>query len=192
MDVAGDMAKRLQELLDKQEILEVLARYARGCDRVNPELMASVYHDGAWDFHGSFRGLGRDMSFDIKRESPDNIVAHHALCQSMIELDGDVARVETYYIASGIRNYPSGRRVRRIHGRYIDRFERRDGEWKIAVRRALVDLSQEEPEGDLWPPDPDFDKGTRWPSDAVFNFDAATNLTSTDWRTTQEASHVTA
>ena len=28
-----------------------------------------------------------------------------------------------------------------MSGRYIDRLERRDGEWKIALRRATVDLA---------------------------------------------------
>lgn len=166
-------AAKLQQAIDKMEILDALARYARGCDRVAPEVMVSAYHEDSWDYHGSFQGTGREMSYDEKRRSPDNVIVHHALCQSLIELDGDVARVETYYIASGLRNYPDGTKVHRIYGRYLDRFERRDGEWRIAVRRAVVDFSQEEPAGHPWPPESNYDRGRRWPDDLVFHFDEA-------------------
>ena len=165
MDLSAGQLVAFQELLDRQAIRDVLARYARGCDRVAPELMASVYHEDSWDFHGVFEGPGAELASDEKRQQAHNVIAHHALCQMHIELDGDVARCETYYIASGIREYETGRRVRLICGRYLDRFERRDGVWKIAVRRALVDYSQETPEGPIWPPEPSFTKGARWPTD---------------------------
>lgn len=50
------------------------------------------------------------------------------------ELHGDTAHTETYWIFSGINKVgpPS------IHfGRYLDRFERRNGRWAIASRACL-------------------------------------------------------
>jgi hypothetical protein len=162
---------RVQALLDKQEIHEVLARYARGCDRVWPELMASVYHEGSWDSHGSFEGPGSAFARLPSRRGPENVVCHHALCQEYVELDGDVARCETYFICTWRRREDRGPVIAQLYGRYLDRFERREGIWRIAARRVVVDASEERPDDHPWPPAAEFLPGARWPDDAVFHFD---------------------
>ena len=37
----------VRAIADRQEIHDVLARYCRGVDRADPELLRSVYHEGA-------------------------------------------------------------------------------------------------------------------------------------------------
>ena len=58
----------------------------------------------------------------------------------MIELtiDGDVAHTETYYLFVG-RNRDDSNWM--AGGRYIDRLERREGEWKIALRTNAIEWS---------------------------------------------------
>ena len=51
---------------------------------------------------------------------------------------GDVAHAETYYLFVAMN--PDGTDIL-AGGRYIDRFERRDGEWKLAVRSNLIEWS---------------------------------------------------
>src|SRR5262245_17777267 len=51
-------APAVRVLLDKQAIQEVLARYCRGVDRADLELLRSVYHPDAIDNHGTFNGNG--------------------------------------------------------------------------------------------------------------------------------------
>ena len=57
-----------------------------------------------------------------------------------------------------------------VYNRYVDRFERRDGEWKIAARVVVLDLTRVEPAtppfGDV--PGWNFTWGTRDKSDAVY------------------------
>jgi hypothetical protein len=57
----------------------------------------------------------------------------------LIEVDGDVARSESYLVAYH-RVEHDGREFDSLLGaRYVDRFERRSGEWRIAQRSVIVD-----------------------------------------------------
>ena len=55
------LAAKMQALIDRNEILDVLHRYSRGMDRQDRELARSVYHDDAIDVHGSHRVRGRGL-----------------------------------------------------------------------------------------------------------------------------------
>lgn len=69
------------------------------------------------------------------------LVAHqHYLLNTSIELDGDVAHVETYWIAAGTR--PDLRHTLE-GGRYVDRFEHRDDAWRISARRLVVEWTND-------------------------------------------------
>jgi hypothetical protein len=63
---------------------------------------------------------------------------HHDLLNHSCEIDGDVAHAETYYLFVG-RNRDRTNWV--AGGRYLDRLERRDGQWKIALRCNAVEWS---------------------------------------------------
>jgi hypothetical protein len=54
------------------------------------------------------------------------------------EIDGDVAHAETYYLFTA-RNRDGTNWI--AGGRYIDRLERRDGRWRIALRCNAVEWS---------------------------------------------------
>ncbi len=56
IDAKTEAALRL--MLDKQEIHEVMMRYCRAIDRMDEELLRSVYHPDAIDNHGLFNGAG--------------------------------------------------------------------------------------------------------------------------------------
>jgi hypothetical protein len=50
--------KKLQTLLDKQEIYELLCRYCRGVDRMDKELTMSCFWPGAIDVGFEMYGAG--------------------------------------------------------------------------------------------------------------------------------------
>ena len=53
----------LQELMDKQSITERLLDYARGVDRIDRELILSVFHEGAHlDYGAMFVGTGEEFA----------------------------------------------------------------------------------------------------------------------------------
>jgi hypothetical protein len=131
-----DLNAQVQQLADRQAILDCLCRYARGIDRDDIDLVASAYHPDALDDHGFIVGSGREMAervFVMHKESP---ACQHHITNHTAEIDGDTAHAETYYIS--INRAPSGS-VSVATGRYIDRFERRDGEWRIAARQVVTE-----------------------------------------------------
>jgi ketosteroid isomerase-like protein len=134
---AAPASSKLQELCDRQDILDCIHRYCRAVDRFDRELLLSVYHPDAIDDHGLFVGGPEefaDWAFDYHRQFQD--CTHHVVTNHICELQGDTAHTETYWLFSGInKGAPSS-----IHfGRYLDRFERRNGKWAIAARACIIE-----------------------------------------------------
>ena len=128
---------RLQELLDKQDISECLARFSRGMDRSDRECYLSAFHDDAEMAAGPFVGSVADCwDWSVPMHEEGQILTHHALLQTTIDLDGDTAHTETYYQFVG-RNRDESIWI--AGGRYIDRFERRAAAWKIALRTNVIE-----------------------------------------------------
>jgi ketosteroid isomerase-like protein len=144
--IAEDTA--LRELVDEREIERVLKNYCRAIDRGDVDLLRSVYHADALENHGTYQGTA--ASFIQHVAETLGLGGHqstsHTISNIRIALDGDVARVETYVNAHHTLVHPEdGDLVHESLGaRYLDRFERRDGEWRIAVRRVVFDWSRTE------------------------------------------------
>jgi hypothetical protein len=66
-------------------------------------------------------------------------MCRHVIANVLIELSGDKAHSESYCQAWQWRRESGGVLERVMHLRYIDRFERRDGNWLIAHRVVAVD-----------------------------------------------------
>jgi len=140
--------EKIQSLLDKQDIYEVLMKYCRGVDRGDTELLASVYHDDGIDDHGFFKGLGKDFAVFINRMMADSGSGNcqHMINNVLIELDGNVAYVESY--SDSVRD--TGTHRESVQTRYLDRFERRGKEWKIAYRLVVRDLHHREEKNPIY------------------------------------------
>lgn len=132
----------VRELYDRQAIRAVIDRYGRGVDRQDRECLLSCYHPGASDDHGMFVGPPADF-FDWLMPSHLHLFRthQHIVTNHVCELDGDIAHSETYYMFAGMT--VAGNQLSLSGGRYIDRLEKRDGEWKIAARKCLVEWGSE-------------------------------------------------
>ena len=142
-------ANALQRLLDKDQIRDAICRYAQGVDRGDWERVRSGYHPDAYDAHGDYQGgVGGFIDWLKKRfDGVDNSM--HFLGQSLIEFAGpDVALVETYFVSRRLRpathkeqsSLNTGDAIAREGwGRYVDRFERRDGQWRVAHRTVVLE-----------------------------------------------------
>jgi hypothetical protein len=142
---------RLERMLARDEILEVLARYARGVDRADGPLLKSCYHPDAIEEHG---GNYSGNAFAYVDGAVPRIRAmgamQHLLGSSHIEFDGDTAWVETY-LWTFARFMRDGLGIDTFTGgRLIDRFERRDGAWKIVHRRTVFDWNRDTPSSEGW------------------------------------------
>lgn len=137
------MDKRVSDLIDKQEIVDALMRYTRGIDRVDLELIESAFHPDAIDNHGPVKGSVRDLIAHAQKVFPTFHVSQHRISNIQIELHGDKANVESYLLAIHVINEPAVEEL--VFGRYIDLFERRNSEWKIANRMVVIDYSTTTP-----------------------------------------------
>lgn len=138
---------RLKLIEDKQAIHDVIVRYCRGVDRSDPELVAAAFHDDATDNHFGpvlpFREAIGTLKSARKGSAPSKTTSMHNLCNILIEVDGDIARCESYVNVVVRIPQETGGAMDWLHaGRYVDRFERRSGEWRIACRTVVYDLER--------------------------------------------------
>ena len=138
---------RLRLIEDRQAIHDVIVRYCRGVDRSDPDLVMAAFHDDAIDNHFGVILPFREAIGTLKAArsgggSPSKTTSMHNICNVLIEVDGDIARCESYVIVI-VRIPQDGGAIDWMHaGRYVDRFERRNGEWRIAYRTVVYDLER--------------------------------------------------
>jgi hypothetical protein len=139
----------VDDLLARQEIENVIGRLCRAQDRLDRQEIISCYHSDAIDDHVMFRGSPVEFAdwfvTECHRRFQETM---HFVAPSLIEVDGDVAQSNTQVLAHHLLRAPEpplepGTRVPRsdftMGLRYLDRFERRDGRWLIAVRKCVND-----------------------------------------------------
>jgi hypothetical protein len=128
----------IQELLDKQAISEVMFRYCKAVDRCDEEMLRSIYHDDAFEDHGSYRAPAHEFAHNlIARKLVETEFTMHSVVNHLIELQGDVAISEA--TALSVQKIVGDDYLQFHGGRYFDRFERRDGEWRVAYRIGIHD-----------------------------------------------------
>jgi hypothetical protein len=141
----------LRQLLDRERIRDLMARYARAVDRFDLAALRTVYHPDAVDDHGGYRGGVEGLLGYVAEQTHRMPQVMHFLGQCVIEFAAaDVAVCETYFMTAhtlgpGQRMYGvggSGPVQMSMFGRYVDRVERRDGEWKIAERVVVFESTR--------------------------------------------------
>ncbi len=133
------LRRDVQYLKDRQAIYDCIARHARGHDRHDVDLLTSAYHHDGIDEHGYAINPGPGYAeWSNAVHAAGSTLHTHNITTHLCEIDGDVAHCESYVIVALLDNGETTARL--ISGRYIDRLERRDGKWKIALRRSTVDV----------------------------------------------------
>ncbi len=141
---------RIAEYLDKQDCTELVHRVARAIDRCDAALLATLFHPDATDDHGMFQGSATDFIAWVMPVLATMQRTQHFIGQVLVEVAGDHAASESAFIAHHAIATPDGDIFMIAAGRYLDRFERRDGAWKIAHRHAVYDWNSTVPLTDNW------------------------------------------
>lgn len=160
----------LEDLVARRDCYAVLTNYCRALDRCDAGLMASVYWPDGIDNHGVFNGNAAEFAAFIVREIQTWFeVTMHAIMNVHMEIAGDVCVSEAYLFAYhkiradkapdilGARYMQmfetSGLDPDHHHfyfgGRYLDRLERRGGEWRIAKRQVVMDWNDNRPSAEI-------------------------------------------
>ncbi|WP_030517490.1 nuclear transport factor 2 family protein [Nocardia sp. NRRL WC-3656] len=136
---ATDRQDRLAHLLDRQDILDCLTRFSRGMDRFDRALFLSAFHDDATIAAGDFVGGPAEL-YDWARAMHEQgqSATQHNLLNHTCDLEADTAHTETYYLFAA-RNRDDSNWL--AGGRYLDRLERRAGQWRIALRTNVIEWS---------------------------------------------------
>lgn len=127
-------------LKDRQAIFDCINAHARGHDRFDVDLLNAAYHADGVDEHGaSSVNKGPDYAAWANTiHAGGSTLCLHNITTHTCDVDGDVAHAESYVLVSLLN--PDGKTARFINGRYVDRLEKRDGQWRIALRRCTVDV----------------------------------------------------
>jgi hypothetical protein len=176
------MDERLQALLDKQEIGEVLARYMRAVDRGDLDTLRACYLPGATEEHGGvYSGDAQSYVDGIAQTlTHPRALTTHCLSNVLIELDGDTARVECYVTAFARVKTPQGKGDTLTVARMVDDFARHEGRWGIAHRQLLwewnhdMDVTEGWIFGMLVADTATLQHGGKYPSDPVYRPAVAT------------------
>jgi len=136
----SEVDSKIQEILDKESIRELVYTYCRAADRHDNELMRTLYHEDAYDDHGSFF-KGKAMEFlDLLPEIQKSMgILHHNVTTHNIKLSGRKAEGETYIIAFHQVLTEEGNYDVLIGGRYFDQYEKRNDVWKFSSRAVDAD-----------------------------------------------------
>ncbi|MGW0178106.1 nuclear transport factor 2 family protein [Nocardia sp. NPDC003345] len=134
-----DLQGRLAVLLDRQDIADCLIRFSRGMDRFDRAIFLSAFHPDAEIAAGDFVGGPADLyDWACAMHEQGQIATHHNLLNHTCDIDGDIAHTETYYLFAA-RNRDDSNWL--AGGRYLDRLQRRDGSWRIALRTNVIEWS---------------------------------------------------
>lgn len=151
-------AERLERLLAKEEIREVVYRWCRAVDRCDWAEVHEVFHPDGHDSHGIFQGGVDDLVAWLRERHKSISRSMHLVTNIFLEFaDADNALAESYSIA--LQYYPGGGAAETrsaiagggdvsdgdfnmlVTGRYVDHFQRRDGRWRILNRSVVFDNS---------------------------------------------------
>ncbi len=134
----------IQTLLDKEAIRTLVLKYSRAADRHDDVAMRQLYHEDAKDDHGSyFSGLAMEFIDRLPEIQKPFTILHHNVTTHNIELDPNnpnFAEGEVYILAMHQAQTPDGQLMDFIiGGRYLDKYEKRNGDWKFSHRAILAD-----------------------------------------------------
>jgi hypothetical protein len=163
-----DLERMVQEVADRQAIERVLRRYCRGVDRADVETLKSVFHaDALNEDRGSVTNAHDWVEVVIPTLRAMFTGTMHHITNFDIQLDGERAVVECYYIAyhelkrdeALLKAFAGDGYVERMRaagrldgsheyigkGRYFFRLERRDGAWRMTLRVATFEFNELRP-----------------------------------------------
>jgi hypothetical protein len=137
-------------LEDREAIRDILAAYAHAIDRRQWGMMARLFHPDAVFQFGLVAGDWRGFVEQARAIIDPCLATQHQLGQTIFGFEGEaVCHTETYMTA--MHTIPPGYPMTAafpdkgviysgiVAGRYVDRFEKRGAQWRIARRTGLYD-----------------------------------------------------
>lgn len=135
----ADHAAMARELIDRHAIRTCVDEYAQAVDRHDGPRIAAVFHPDAIDDHGRYVGGVEGFVDWVNGVHAAHEEAHaHNVTTHSCTIEGESAHAESYII--WVLRHRGGGRVLFGSGRYLDRLERRDGAWRIVLRKVVREM----------------------------------------------------
>lgn len=136
----------ITELAEKAAIRDVLSRYCRGLDRMDKAMAYGVFSaDATAHYYGIYEGTGHGFVDWVWGAHLTMETHSHQITNVLIELNGGRAVSEAYVTVVLQQQRPTGAVELLARGRYLDRWEKRDGRWQIVAREHVIDAQSELP-----------------------------------------------
>jgi ketosteroid isomerase-like protein len=135
----------LQQLLDKDALRDLVTTYCRAIDRRDYKLLRSLYTDDAVEDRGdTFSGSIDEFIAAMPAMVSGFVLTMHRVSNMLFQVQGDYAEGEIYAEAYHRTPPPDFREITAC-GRYMDRYQKRDGVWRIQYRAGTVDRCEIHP-----------------------------------------------
>src|SRR5262245_30491696 len=132
MSLEADLETQVRLLMDEREIRRVLADYCKAIDRADADRMSACFHPDAQIDVGSFQATGSEIGTVICQKSAQGkvLTMYTSLTTDTVDIQGDEAWAVSYHVSIRKNDVSGDVVVRWLGERCLDRFERRDGEWR--------------------------------------------------------------
>ncbi|HKT72552.1 MAG TPA: nuclear transport factor 2 family protein [Steroidobacteraceae bacterium] len=130
----------VDEVRSRQQIQDQLHTWTRGADRIDLELMQSAFHPGANINYGYSNGPVEEfLPWVVKFHSEDLVATSHVIGNVLVKLDGEQATSEAGVYCCLRYKGREGLGDLIVAGRYVDKWARRSGVWRIFDRTSILD-----------------------------------------------------
>lgn len=145
------MHKTVDDLLAEAAIRDVQIRYCRAVDRMDFDLLRTCFHSDATADYGFFQGGAEEFIAMARGGLTAYLGTSHFTGNQLVEVNGDSAWAEHYTVATHrcpadatgpLRDFVTA-------VRYVDRMERRAGDWRIVKRLLILDWWRNDPVADI-------------------------------------------
>lgn len=175
-------------------IQDLIHRWCRAIDRLDFDAMRDIFHPGAIDNHNHYHGDIPGLLLWIENRHEKITFSMHMVGNMVIEFSSPTAALSETYVWC-IQRYPADAKealvgltggAQGVDGqgmdlmacsRYLDRHEKRDGEWRVAQRTVVTDWKGLQPFDDTAPvPRPQWNIGKHSMQDPLYRVRAESGL----------------
>ena len=132
----------VQELRDREAIREAIYRYCQAVDRCDLEMLKSCYWEDGYDDHGFFGGNAHEFADYVIPCLKEVDSSMHSITNTRFKFEGDRCACTSQWSVVHRLAHEEGFTDFWHQGRYLDVWEKRDGEWKILHRVIAGDFDR--------------------------------------------------
>ncbi|MEH6519018.1 MAG: nuclear transport factor 2 family protein [Halioglobus sp.] len=129
---------------DQLAIHDILSLHSRGLDRLDQATIQAAYWPEAEVDYGSYKGGAHNFAeLVVGALAGQYELTRHLLSNTLVEFTDNIACSESCVTAGHL--LLGAQEEMLFYGRYLDRLEKRNGQWKIMHRQVVIDWSKRIP-----------------------------------------------